>query len=37
MAVQMDNLEKLPNVREWAEEKLITEEIKNKFLLGTES
>jgi len=34
MAAQMDNLEELQKVREWAE-KLTTEGIKNKLLLGT--
>jgi len=37
LAAKEHNLEILKKVWEWAEEKLTTEEIKYKFLLGTDN
>jgi len=37
MAAEWGKLEELQKVREWAEEKLTTEEIKNKLLLHTDN
>ena len=37
MAAEWGNLEALQKLWEWAEEKLTTEEIKNKLLLGTDA
>jgi len=37
LTAEWDNLHELKNIRKWAKENLTTEEIKNKFLLATDS